>query len=170
LAIVDLLLPEFDEEMAATRRMLERVPDGHTTWQPHPRSMTLGRLATHVAEVPSWVVRSLTQDGHDTAPPGSPPYQPLILDSTAEILQRFDHNVVEARRALAAAADAEFAKPWTFRRAGQVIWTKPKHDVFRRMGMSHMVHHRAQLGVYLRLREIAIPGMYGPSADEQARR
>ncbi|HTT68249.1 MAG TPA: DinB family protein [Gemmatimonadales bacterium] len=167
MAMVDLLIPEFDEEMAATRRMLERVPDGQASWQPHAKSMTLGRLATHIAEVPGWVTRSLRTDEHDFAPPGGPPFQPRALGSTAEILQLFDQNVAEARRALAAAPDAEFARPWTFKRGGQVIWTRPKHDVFRRMAMSHMVHHRAQLGVYLRLREVAIPGMYGPSADEQ---
>jgi uncharacterized damage-inducible protein DinB len=167
MSMADLLLPEFDEEMAATRRMLERVPDGKTTWQPHHKSMTLGRLATHLAEIPKWTVNSLTRNELDIAPPGGPPYQPRALASTAEILHLFDQNVVEGRQALAAAQDAEFAKPWTFKRAGQTIWTRPKHEVFRRMAMSHLVHHRAQLGVYLRLQEVAIPGMYGPSADEQ---
>ncbi len=163
----DLLLPEFDEEMAATRRMLERVPDGRPAWQPHTRSMTLGRLATHVAEIPAWATRSLTLSEFDISPPGAPPYQPRVLGTTAEILAVFDGNVADARRALAAAADAEFTRPWTFKRGGQVIWTKPKHEVYRRMGISHMVHHRAQLGVYLRLQEVPIPGTYGPSADEK---
>lgn len=165
--LTDLLLAEFDEEMAATRRMLERVPDGKAAWQPHAKSMALGRLATHVAEIPSWAVRSLTTSEYDIAPPGAAPYQPRTLNSTAEILAVFDQNVADARKALAAASDAEFAKPWTFKRGGQVIWTKPKHDVFRRMGINHLVHHRAQLGVYLRLQEVPIPGMYGPSADEK---
>ena len=165
--ITDLLLPEFDEEMAATRRMLERVPDGRAAWQPHARSMTLGRLATHVAEIPAWAVRSLTTSEYDISPPGAPPYQPRTLNTTAEILGVFDQNVADGRRALAGAKDADFSKPWTFKRGGQVIWTKPKHEVFRRMGINHMVHHRAQLGVYLRLQEVPIPGMYGPSADEK---
>jgi uncharacterized damage-inducible protein DinB len=165
--IADLLIPEFDEEMAATRRMLERVPDGKPAWQPHARSMTLGRLATHVAEIPAWVTRSLTLGEFDIAPPGGPPYQPRTLASTAEILAVFDRNVADGRRALVAAGDAEYARPWTFKRDGQVIWTKPKHEVYRRMGINHMVHHRAQLGVYLRLQEVPIPGMYGPSADEK---
>jgi uncharacterized damage-inducible protein DinB len=167
MTLADLLLPEFDEEMAATRRMLERVPDGRSAWQPHARSMTLGRLATHLAEIPRWTVNSLTKSELDIAPPGGPPFQPRTLASTAEILQTFDQNVVDARQALATVPDAEFAEPWTFKRAGQTIWTRPKHEVFRRMAMSHIVHHRAQLGVYLRLQEVAIPGMYGPSADEQ---
>jgi len=167
MSMTDFLLPEFDEEMAATRRMLERVPDGKAAWQPHAKSMTLGRLATHLAEIPGWTVRSLTMSELDIAPPGGPPYQPRTLGSTAEILRIFDQTVVEARQALASANDAEFAKPWTFKRGGQTIWTRPKHAVFRSMMMSHLVHHRAQLGVYLRLQEVAIPGMYGPSADEQ---
>ena len=167
MSMADLLLPEFDEEMAATRRILERVPDGHASWQPHPKSMTLGRLATHIAEIPGWTVRSLTLSEVDIAPPGGPPFQPRTLTSTAEILKLFDQNVAEGHQALATTPDEAFAQPWTFKRAGQTIWTRPKHEVFRRMAMSHMVHHRAQLGVYLRLQEVAIPGMYGPSAEEQ---
>ena len=167
MTMADLLLPEFDEEMAATRRLLERVPEGKDAWQPHPKSMTLGRLATHVAEIPAWTVRTLTLDELDIAPPGGPPFQPRTLETPAEILQLFDRNVAEGRRALAAVRDDDFPKPWTFKRGGLTIWTRPKHEVFRRMAMSHLVHHRAQLGVYLRLQEVAIPGMYGPSADEQ---
>ncbi len=169
MTMTDLLLPEFDEEMAATRRLLERVPEGKAAWQPHAKSMTLGRLATHLAEIPRWTVNAFTADDLDIAPPGGPPFQPRTLASTAEILQLFDQNVVDGRQALASIKDAEFSKPWTFKRAGQTIWTRPKHEVFRRMMMSHLVHHRAQLGVYLRLQEVAIPGMYGPSADEQRR-
>jgi len=165
----DLLLPEFDEEMAATRRMLERVPEGKGGWQPHAKSMTLGRLATHLAEIPSWTVNTLTRSELDIAPPGGPPFTPRVVQTKTELLDLFDQNVQAGRRALAGVPDDEFAKPWTFKRAGQTIWTRPKHEVFRRMAMSHMVHHRAQLGVYLRLQEVAIPGMYGPSADEQRR-
>jgi uncharacterized damage-inducible protein DinB len=167
MALTDILLPEFEEEAAATRRMLERVPDGKTTWQPHQRSMTLGRLSTHVAEIPAWTARILTRDEFDVAPPGGPPFQPRTLGTTAEVLALFDQNVAEARRVLAAAGDADFARPWSFKREGQVVWTKPKHYVLRRMALSHLVHHRAQLGVYLRLQEVSIPGVYGPSADDR---
>jgi len=170
MSMADLLLPEFDEEMAAARRMLERVPDGQTTWQPHPKSMTLGRLATHIAEIPEWTVNTLTRSELDIAPAGAPPFRPRVVESTAERLQLFDTNVAAARSALAAVPDPEFAKLWTFKRGGQAIWTRPRYEVFRRMAMSHLVHHRAQLGVYLRLREVAIPGTYGPSADEVAAR
>jgi uncharacterized damage-inducible protein DinB len=166
MSIADSLLPEFDEEMAAARRMLERVPDGKTTWQPHEKSMTLGRLATHVAQLPGWAVNSVTKDELDIAPPGAPPPQRLILDQTAKILELFDKNVQEARQALATTSDAEFAKPWAFKLGGRTMWTRPKLQVYRRMMMSHLVHHRAQLGVYLRLNGVPVPGMYGPSADE----
>jgi uncharacterized damage-inducible protein DinB len=167
MSLAELFLPEFDEEMAATRRILERVPDGHNSWQPHAKSMTLGRLATHIAEIPGWTLVSLTKNELDIAPPGAPPYQPQTVETTAERLALFDKNAAAARQAIAVADDTEYAKPWTFKRAGQAIWTKPKHEVYRRMTMSHLVHHRAQLGVYLRLQEVAIPGMYGPSADER---
>jgi uncharacterized damage-inducible protein DinB len=167
MSMVDLLLTEFDEEMAATRRLLERVPDGRPAWQPHARSMTLGRLATHIAEIPGWTVRALSVSELDIAPPGGPPYQPRTLASTAEIVALFDANAAEARRTLAATPDAAFTEPWTFKRGGQVIWTKDRHEVYRRMAINHLVHHRAQLGVFLRLQEVPIPGMYGPSADER---
>ena len=166
MTISEMLLPEFDQEMASTRRILDRVPEDKFTWKPHAKSMTLGRLATHISEIPAWAARALTVSEFDMAPPGGPALQPRALGSTAEILALFDKNVVEGRRALAAVQDAEFERPWSFKRAGQIIWTRPKHDVFRRMAMSHIVHHRAQLGVYLRLQEVAIPGVYGPSADE----
>ncbi len=167
MALNDLLLTEFDTETATTRRMLERVPDGKTGWQPHPRSMTLGRLATHLAEIPAWIGRVLSQSEFDIAPPGGPPYNPRVVETTAERLALFDKNVAEGRRALVAAGDAEFTRPWTFRRGGQTVWAKPRYEVLRSMAMNHLVHHRAQLGVYLRLNEVPIPGSYGPSADEK---
>ena len=166
MALKDLLLPEFDAEMATARRMLERVPDGKAGWQPHPKSMTLGRLATHVAEIPGWIGRALSLGEFDIAPPGGPPYNPRVLETTAERLAVFDRNVADGRRALSAAGDAEFAKPWILKRGGLTIWTKTRYEVLRGMALSHLVHHRAQLGVYLRLNEVPIPGSYGPSADE----
>ena len=161
------LLPEFDQEMAATRRLLERVPDGISDWQPHPKSMKLGRLATHVAELPKWATHAIRLDELDIAPPGAPPYRGNILPTTAEILALFDANVAEARAALAGASDAEFAKPWSFKVTGKTFWTKPKYEVYRGTALNHLMHHRAQLGVFLRLRDVPIPGTYGPSADEK---
>jgi len=161
------LLPEFDQEMANTRRLLERVPDGISDWQPHPKSMKLGRLATHVAETPGWATRAFLKDELDIAPPGGPSPRGNILPTTAEILSLFDANVAEARAALAAASDEEFRKPWTFKVTGKTFWTKPKYEVYRIMSLNHMIHHRAQLGVFLRLLDVPIPGMYGPSADDR---
>jgi uncharacterized damage-inducible protein DinB len=162
-----LLLPEFDAEMATARRMLERVPDGKSDWRPHAKSMTLGRLATHVSEIPKWVTNTITLDELDIAPTGRPTVPYPVLPTTAAILEQFERNAAEARALLVATSDGEFAKPWTFKFAGKTFWTKPKFDVYRINAMNHLVHHRAQLGVFLRLLDIAIPGSYGPSADER---
>lgn len=165
--LATLLLPEFDHEMASTRRLLERVPDGKNDWTPHTRSMPLGRLATHVAETPAWATHALTKDELDIAPPGAPPSSSRVLPTTAAVLALFDKNAVEARAALSTALDTEFEKPWTFKRTGKTFWTRPKYEVYRIFSLNHMIHHRAQLGHYLRLLHIPIPGMYGPSADEK---
>ena len=160
------LIPEFDEEMAATRRALERVPNGKAAWKPHPKSMPLGRLATLLAELPSWALHAVTLDELDIAPPGGPPFRPVILETGKELLELLDRNVQAARKALAATGDAEFAKPWTFKYAGRAVWTKTKRDVYRNT-LNHLVHHRGQLTVYLRMNEVPVPAIYGPSADEQ---
>jgi DinB family protein len=164
--IAPTLIPEFDEEMAATRRALERVPNGKAAWKPHPRSMPLGRLATLLAELPGWALNAVTLDELDIAPPGGPPFRPVILESGKEILELLDRNVQAARKALAATSDAEFAKPWTFKYGGRAVWTKTKRDVYRNV-VNHLVHHRGQLTVYLRMNDVPVPAIYGPSADEQ---
>ena len=164
--LAEQLLPEFDEEMAATRRVLERVPDGKGSWKPHAKSMTLGRLATLVAELPAWAVNVITRDELDIMPPGGPPPKFEALDSTRRILDLFDKNVTAARAAIRAATDAEFARPWTFKVAGRAVATNPKLGVYRRTVLNHLVHHRGQLTVYLRLTGAAVPAVYGPTADE----
>jgi uncharacterized damage-inducible protein DinB len=164
--LAELLLPEFDEEMTATRRVLERVPDGKSSWKPHPKSMTLGRLATLVAELPGWVVNTITRDELDIMPPGGPPLKFEALESTARILELFDRNVTVARAALAKAPDAEFNKPWAFKVGGRTVATNPKFTVYRRTVLNHLVHHRGQLTVYLRLTDARVPAVYGPTADE----
>jgi len=164
--LAELLLPEFDEEMAATRRLLERVPDGKASWKPHPKSMTLGRLATLVAELPGWVVNTISREELDIMPPGAPPPKLEAFGSTQQILELFDKNVAAARAAVAKASDAEFKKPWTFKVAGRSVTTSPKFTVYRRTVLNHLVHHRGQLTVYLRLTGAAIPAIYGPTADE----
>ncbi|HEX4600671.1 MAG TPA: DinB family protein [Gemmatimonadales bacterium] len=166
MTLAQLLLPEFDEEMAATRRVLERVPNGKASWAPHPKSMTLGRLATLLAELPNWAVNAVTKDELDIAPPGSPPFRPQTLEPTARVLALFDQNARAARDAVARTSDAEFGKPWAFRVGGRVVWTQTKLAVYRRTVLNHLVHHRGQLTVYLRLTGVAVPAIYGPTADE----
>jgi len=170
MSLAQLLLPEFDAEMASTRRLLECVPDGKTTWQPHEKSMTLGRLATHVADLAGRATAVVAQDEWDPRPPGGGAnVQPRVLDSRAQLLELFDEGSRKAREALARATDADFARSWTMKREGKQVYTGPKLDAYRRIAMNHLVHHRAQLGVYLRLNGVGIPGMYGPSADDLAR-
>jgi uncharacterized damage-inducible protein DinB len=164
--LAEMLLPEFDEEMAATRQVLGRVPDGKGSWKPHPKSMTLGRLATLIAELPGWVVNALTLDELDIMPPGGPPLKFTALESTARILELFDRNAAAARAALAKTTDAEFQRPWSFKVAGRTITTNPKYGVYRRTVLNHLAHHRGQLTVYLRLNGAAVPAVYGPTADE----
>jgi uncharacterized damage-inducible protein DinB len=164
-SLAEVLLPEFDEEMASTRRLLACVPDGKTTWQPHEKSMTLGRLATHVAELAGRAPEVLTKDEWDPRPPGVA-FQPRILDSRAAILEVFDHGAKVARQALAAASDADFARTWVMKRGGTPVYTGTRFNAYRRIAINHLVHHRAQLGVFLRLNGVPIPGMYGPSADD----
>jgi uncharacterized damage-inducible protein DinB len=156
------LLPEFDEEMKNTRKILERVPDDKLDYQPHPKSMSMARLATHVAELPSW--GSTTLDTELLEMDAS--YKPRIAKTNAELLEIFDKGVATARDKIAAATDADWGKTWTFKWNGQVVMSMPRTAVMRSVVMNHLIHHRAQLGVFLRLNDVAIPGMYGPSADE----
>jgi uncharacterized damage-inducible protein DinB len=160
------LLPEFDLEMANTRRVLERVPDGKAAWQPHQRSMTLGRLASHLAELPSWCTNTFNRTELDLTPPGAPPHSPTLYQTSAELLQVFDKNAKEARAALAGAQDGDFMVPWSLKKGGTNLLTLPRVAVYRSLVMNHMIHHRAQLGVFLRLLDVPIPPLYGPTADE----
>jgi uncharacterized damage-inducible protein DinB len=160
--IAQMLLPEFDYEMANTRTMLERVPDGRFDYKPHQKSMTLGQLAAHVSEIPSYATATiqlrkldLTGDEKHANPA-----------TRKEVLDTFDRLVAEARDLIAAASDEELAKEWTLTFKGSQIFSMPRAAVLRSMVLSHLIHHRAQLGVYLRLNNVEIPGMYGPSADE----
>jgi len=156
------LLPEFDEEMKNTRKLLECVPDGKFDYQPHPKSMTLGRLATHVAELPGWASTTLDYEIFEMGPD----FKPTIAATQADLLRIFDKGVAEARAKIAAATDQDWQVTWTFRYAGKDVMSMPRAAVMRGIVMNHLIHHRAQLGVFLRLNDVAIPGMYGPSADE----
>ena len=166
MAIKDMLLPEFDQEMAGARKTLERVPEDKPNFKPHEKSMTLARLAGHVAEVPKWGVMTLTRDSIDLAPPGGGGFQPGMMTSRAQLLAEFDKNVAEARQALANMSDADFMKPWSLMKGGVTLMTMPKIAVMRSFVMNHLIHHRAQLGVYLRMNNVPVPSIYGPSADE----
>jgi uncharacterized damage-inducible protein DinB len=156
------LLPEFDYEMAHTRKSLERVPDGKSDWKPHPKSTTLNGLATHLATIGHWAEAIVGQDSFDVA--NAPPQPPL--KSKTEILAVFDKSAATARKAIAGASDEQLMKPWSLLSKGQNIFTLPRIAVLRSFIMNHTIHHRAQLGVYLRLNDVPVPSIYGPSADE----
>ena len=162
------LLGEWDHEMANTRRTLERVPEEKLGWKPHEKSWAMGGLATHLANLPSWGALTLKGDELDLAPGGKPlpPMEPA--KTREEILEVFDKNVAAARAAIAAASDEELMKPWTLLKGGKTLMTLPKIAVLRGFVMNHNIHHRAQLGVYLRLNDVPVPAIYGPSADEAA--
>ena len=164
--ISDALLPEFDQESATTRKVLERCPEEKFGWRPHPKSYTMSELATHIALTPSWMVETLTKDELDFAPPGGEPYKPEVIGTSKELLARYDQNVAAAREALAKAENEQMMATWTLLGGGQIIFSMPRVAVIRSFVLNHTVHHRAQLGVYLRLNDIPVPQMYGPTADE----
>jgi uncharacterized damage-inducible protein DinB len=168
MGLSEALLPEFDYEMANTRKTLERVAEDKFTWKPHKKSMTMAELAVHLATIPGWAVQTIREDALDMAPPGEPPYQPPQAHSRPEILEMFDKNIQVARAAIAEARDEHLLRPWTLLSGGKTVFTLPRITVLRSMIMNHSIHHRAQLGIYLRLNDIPVPAIYGPSADEGA--
>ena len=166
MTISEALLPEFDREMAHTRKTLERVPDDKLAWKPHPKSFTMGALAQHLAAMVGWGKETLTLDSYDVAPPGAPPYQPPPVKSRQDILDAFDKGSAATRAAIAGASDEQMLQPWSLLNGGKPLFTMPRIAVLRGFVMNHAIHHRAQLGVYLRLNDIPVPSIYGPSADE----
>jgi uncharacterized damage-inducible protein DinB len=160
------LLPEFDQEMASTRKVLERIPDDKLDWKPHPRSNTIGWNANHVADIVNWVVLTLTRPSLDIAPVDGPKYEFPALTSREAILDLFDRNVAAARQAIAEAKDEDMGQIWELSQAGQVFLAMPRSAMVRSFVLNHLIHHRAHLCVYLRLNDIPVPGMYGPSGDE----
>jgi uncharacterized damage-inducible protein DinB len=163
----ELLMPEFDQEMKNTRKLLERTPR-KAEWKPHEKSMTLGRLAGHVAELPDWGSMILSLETMDLTPMVNGGRKPFIADSSEELLKVFDKGVSEVRSALAKAGDDDFERVWSMQLNGQTVFSMPRFAVFRSMFMNHLIHHRAQLGVYFRMNGVPLPEMYGPSADEGA--
>ena len=166
MSIAQSLLPELDREMADARKTLERIPEDKFEWQPHPKSFTMIALATHIADMVGWGAITIDTDSFDYAPPGGEPYQEIPAASRAELLERFDKGLAKLRAALAGASDETLMANWSLLGGGQTIFTKPRAACLRDMIFSHLIHHRAQLGVYLRLNDVPVPALYGPSADE----
>ncbi|ALJ01228.1 damage-inducible protein DinB [Rufibacter tibetensis] len=160
--VLDLLAKEMEQEAVTTRKMLERIPDDKYDWRPHPKSMDIRTLATHIADLPSWVGMTLTTHELDFA---QNPYQPRHVNNTAELLAYFEEMLEDGRRHFAEGSDEHLNEEWTLREGETIYLTSTKYDVLR-MTMSQIIHHRAQLGVFLRLLNVPIPGSYGPSADE----
>jgi uncharacterized damage-inducible protein DinB len=164
MSLVDALLPEFDHEMTTTRKVLERVPDDRLDWKPHQKSYSLGQLAQHVATIPMWGSVTVTQTELDLGQ-GRPPDP---IPSRAQLLEAFDRNVATTRAALAGRTDGELMVPWTLKSSGHTIFSMPRASVWRGFVLSHLIHHRGQLSVYLRMLDVPVPAIYGPSADETA--
>jgi uncharacterized damage-inducible protein DinB len=163
--LVDTLLPEFDREMGLTRRALERVPDGQFEWRPHPTSVTLGRLAEHLTEMPLWALTTMAESQLEASTQRPADYK--SPSTRAEVLAQFDAGLKKARPALVNKTDAEFAAAWRLLNGGKEVFTAPKATVMRNFVLNHMIHHRGQLMVYLRMLGVPVPSTYGPSGDER---
>ncbi len=159
------MLPEFDIEMANTRKTLERIPDDKFAWKPHEKSSALGALASHLSNIVSWATVTIDLEEFDMAPGGTPVKSPEY-HSCEEVLSAFDKNVNAARAAIEGADDERLFGSWALLAGGKQLLSMPRVAVLRSFMLNHMIHHRAQLGVYLRLNDIAVPSIYGPSADE----
>jgi uncharacterized damage-inducible protein DinB len=162
MAMSEALLPEFDHEMTTTRKVLERVPEDRFAWKPHDKSFSMRDLAQHVATIPMWGQMTISRPEIDLG--GFPPMAPV--ESRAALLKLFDDHVAGTRAALAGVSDGELMAPWSLKQNGQTVFTMPKAAVWRSFVMNHVIHHRAQLALYLRLNDVPVPSMYGPSADE----
>jgi len=160
MSISETLLPEFDQEMAATRRVIERVPDDEPGWKPHPKSFSIAHLAQLLARMPAWIGKALTTTELDLSS-----FSGYSDERTTSLLAEFDENVREAREAIAAAKDADYQVPWSLKMKGQVVLSMPRAAIVRQ-NISHLSHHRGQMTVYLRLRDVPVPSIDGPTADE----
>ncbi len=167
MSMAQAMLEQFKKEAAGTRRMLERVPFDKAEWAPHEKSMTLGRLAGHIAEMPGWGASILTTDEFDMAPPDGEPYTPPVHESIDDVLATFDQGVSAIEAALPGVADEAFGEHWSLKSGGEEVMGGPRGALFGNMVTNHIIHHRGQLTVYLRLCDVPVPGMYGPSADEK---
>ena len=164
MTIADLLQPEFDEEMATTRRVLERVPEDKFSWKPHDKSFSMGDLASHIVNAIKWTDVTMNQTEFDLGRV-TPESMNQAAKNRAELLAWLDANAASARATLAR-SDADYFVPWTLKHGDTVYFTMPRYNCVRSFCLNHLVHHRAQLGVYLRMNDVPVPGAYGPSADE----
>ena len=162
MSIIEILLNEIEQEAQTTRKMLAIVPNDKYDWKPHPKSMSLKQLAIHIAELPSWISLGLTTDELDFA---ANPYNPVDIANTTDLLAYFEKNYAQGRADLEATNEEILQQPWVLRNGDQILLNQNKYDTVR-VAISQTIHHRAQLGVFLRLLNIPIPGSYGPSADE----
>jgi uncharacterized damage-inducible protein DinB len=160
--IIPMLIKEMEQEAQTTRKMLERIPNDKFDWQPHEKSMTIRKLATHIAELPSWVSLTITTDHLDFA---ASPYTPTIINNTTELLALLEKSLAEGKAELEKTNEDELLKDWTLRNGDQIYSVSKKVEIIR-MAYCQIVHHRAQMGVFLRLLDVPIPGSYGPSADD----
>jgi uncharacterized damage-inducible protein DinB len=165
MTLAEALLPEFDQEMKTTRSLLERVPAAKAAWKPHVKSYTLGDLSMHLVNTIEWLTTTLTTREFDAAPPGGPRWEPRSFQSTKALLAEHDANVKAARQAIVETSDAEFALTWSLLQGGRAILTMPRDHCVRLFVMNHHVHHRGQLSVYLRMCDVKLPNIYGPTAD-----
>ncbi len=161
----DALLPEFDHEMAVTRRVLERVPESRFDWKPHEKSFPLGGLAAHLAEIPAWGRAILDRPSYDLA--GVRPARPAGQTTVQGVLEVFDRHVAELRRHLLDTSDAQLMAPWLLMRGSQLVMSLPRLAALRSFVLHHVIHHRGQLTVYLRLQDVPLPPLYGSTADER---
>ena len=162
MSIAQSLLPEYDHEMANTRKMLERIPENKLDYKPDPKSMSMGVLASHIAEMIGWMKDTIQQPSIDI----EPGFKPFVATSRKELLEKFDQGVAGSRAALTGVSDQAMMEQWSLKVAGKEMFSMPRIGVLRSMIMNHVIHHRAQLSVYYRLNGVPVPGMYGPSADE----
>ena len=167
MSIAESLLPEYDHELATTRRILERVPESEFDWKPHPKSMTLGQLAGHIASLPFWCSATLDAAFYDLAASQDKDARLESPPSREALLKEFDAKVAKARASLARATDAEMTAPWSLKHGAHEIFTMPRLSAVRSFVLNHLIHHRGQLSVYLRLKDVPLPPIYGPTADEQ---
>jgi uncharacterized damage-inducible protein DinB len=163
MSMTDPILAEMSHEMATTRKLLERLPQGQLGWKPHEKSMTLGRLASHIAEIPGWVSEIVDREGFDVGASG---YVPPTVATVAEILEMFDRTTRLAAEAVKRQTTERLMATWRLTKKGQLVVEMPRVGVIRTFLLNHLIHHRGQLSVYLRLLNVPLPSIYGPTADE----